>query len=44
MPEDKAEALHPLSLFVEAVIYGVLLKLEARWNVGLQKAHLFISG
>ncbi len=44
--KDKAEALHPLSLFVEAVIYGVLLKLEARWNVGLPKGtfvHLRIS-
>lgn len=44
--KDKAEALHPVSLFVEAVIYGVLLKLEARWNVGLPKGtfvHLRIS-
>ncbi len=44
--KDKAEALHPVSLFVEAVIYGVLLKLEARWIVGLPKGtfvHLRIS-
>lgn len=35
--KDKAEALHPLSLFAEAVIYGVLPKLEVRWNVGFPK-------